>query len=144
MNDIEKLKAAKEVVSAWYQVPSETGLSPWIDSEIARLEDPHAGAKTFLASMESTTAISWQKDLAKYVRHIEGELAHYKIQYQHAKEAAAEPLNLKRVLATAAKLISKRYSDDGGFLDLDRARAYGVCSGLSENAKPYEVQNDQV
>jgi hypothetical protein len=143
MDELEKLKAAKEVRVEWELSDPPISYHDWIDAEIARLEDPHAEGKRLIALKIGGIPVLKQ-EIIDYVRHIEGELAHYKIQYQHAKEAASEPLDPKRVLATAAKLISKRYSDDGGFLDLDRARAYGVCSGLSENAKPYEVQNDQV
>lgn len=163
MDDIEKLKAAKELWRVYWENVHDSNdkddnWENYLDSEIARLEDPHAKAKRVIVSILSGDSLDYmihhdeRQPLGNYIRHIEGELVHYKIQYQHAKEAmrpvaseyigevAVEPLDPNRVLATAAKLISDRYSDGGGFLNLDRAMAHAICWGISENAKPYEVQ----
>lgn len=157
MTELEKLKAASDVLGVWYGLPAENkqDLGRWINAEIARLEDPHAEAKRILKELESTGYGHLHKALVPYVRHLESELAYYKTQYQHAKEAAkrlpepfcpiqiktaegwrdaaSEPLNPKRVLATAAKILKEKNSKD----------CVTYIALMSCNARPYEVQDDQ-
>jgi hypothetical protein len=112
-----------------------------LNDKIDCLEDPFAQAKHKLhgwSKSETTTAGTW--NLIQYVEHLKNERDHYKIEYKHAKEAAAEPLDPKRVLATAAAVINSNKVDKGEFLYLDMTRAFRVCSGLSKKTKPYEVQ----
>jgi hypothetical protein len=122
MDELEKLKAAKEVRVKWERSDPPISYHDWIDAEIARIEDPHAEAKDILGGWKKYGSVDKGQKIIAYVDHLLNELAHYKIQYQHAKEAAAEPLEPKRVLATAAKILQ-----DGGKL-------------RHEDAKPYEVK----
>jgi hypothetical protein len=125
VTELEKLKAAKEVIDKWYDSGNMEETSyEWIVKEIARLEDPFLQAKHKLhgwSKSETTTAGTW--NLIQYVEHLKSKIAHYKIQYEHAKEAAAEPLDPKRVYKTAVEL---------------------PCTPMGwQKAEPYEVQNDQ-
>ena len=84
MDELEKLKAAKEVRLRWDTPSQSQNYNDWLDAEIARLEDPHAEAKHYLSEYEKMDPVGEPWALLKYFRHLEGELAHYKIQYQHA------------------------------------------------------------
>jgi hypothetical protein len=143
MTELEKLKAAKEVIDRLYDSGNMEETSyEWIVKEIARLEDPFAQAKHKLhgwSKSETTTAGTW--NLIQYVEHLKNERDHYKIQYEHAKEAAAEPLDPKRVLATAAKVCDGSVQFHNGTdqrVIADTAERLIWLCGI--NAKPYEVQ----
>jgi hypothetical protein len=127
MTELEKLRAAKEVWTR-YQNNSESNYQwydPWIDSEIARLEDPHAEARKALENFKDSYFAN-QRAIHDLFHHLESELAKAK--------AAAEPLDPKRVLATAAKLTD--------VLDVSDERKQSIRSALvwsSNSAEPYEV-----
>ena len=127
MNELEKLKAAKEVRLRWDTPSQSQNYNDWLDAEIARLEDPHAEAKQAVEYLRGYADHNVaEHKVVQYVGHLTAELAHYKIQYQHAKEAAAEPLDPKRVLATAATIIGEPF---GSYFSL-----------ANSSAKPYKVQ----
>jgi predicted S18 family serine protease len=138
--NIEKLKAAKEVYHEYHRGIENLNFNDWVQAEINRMEDPWAEAKTHVKDWKQSRSLSISprvKSIIKYVDHLENELAHYKIQYQHTKEAAAEPLDAKRVLATAINLI--------GMLDVSDTRKEMMQSGIQWtinkwNTKPYEVK----
>jgi hypothetical protein len=138
VTEIDRLKIAKCVHSSWLKRPNTDNVvfSQWLDREIANLDDPFAQAKHKLhgwSKSETTTPGTW--NLIHYVEHLKNERDHYKIQYEHAKEAAAEPLNPKRVLATAEKILKSRgESFAAECVDVAIRQTVGVKS------KPYEVQ----
>jgi len=76
--EIEKLLAAKEI---WEKYREDKGpIMPWprwLDSEIARLQDPHAEAKAVVKSWEKvgSNEHSPRTIVFSYVRHLESELA---------------------------------------------------------------------
>jgi hypothetical protein len=126
MTDLEKLKIARSVNEVLYaQSDGRLSLSAWIDSEIARLEDPHAEARKALENFKDSYFAD-QRAIYDLFQHLESELAKAK--------AAAEPLDPKRVLATAAKLAD--------IFDVSEARKETIRSALvwsSNSAEPYEV-----
>jgi hypothetical protein len=117
VTELEKLKVAKEVAAIWWEKPATTTILDWLDSEIARLEDPHAEAKKVLFQWQHAEGHFAGKSIVlPYVRHLESELAKAK--------AAAEPLDPKRVDKTACELT---WGDTRRFIE-----GY-------EDAEPYEV-----
>jgi hypothetical protein len=89
MTELEKLKAAREVIDRWANDPRVIDMQSWLDSEMTRLEDPFLQAKHLLHNWKSsTTATTSAINLLQYVEHLKNERDHYKIQYEHAKEAA--------------------------------------------------------
>ena len=154
MTELEKFKIAKALASEWSLTPDDRGFLEFIDTEIDRLQDPHAEAKRLivLISFNDLTEYMIQrqqrKPIVNYVRHLENELVKAKaasepLQVKTAdgwREAAAEPLDPKRVLATAAKVCN-------GSMDFHNGTNQKLIAGTAErlvwlcgiNAKPYEV-----
>jgi hypothetical protein len=134
MTELEKLRAARESWARWQEKERVKSWLTWLDSEIARLSDPHAEAKEIIDGWERFGTVDKGVKVREYVRYIESELAKAK--------AAAEPLDPKQVLTAAAKICNEaaktcKTHDDQAVISTTANRLMWLCGIIAE---PYEVQ----
>jgi hypothetical protein len=128
MTELEKLKAVREIYNKFSPIIVDIAFDDWLRDEIARLEDSHAEARKALENFKGSY-FAHQRAIHDLFQHLESELAKAK--------AAAEPLDPKRVLATAATLTD--------MLDVSGERKKSIRDALiwsvdDLKTRPYEVQ----